>query len=573
MLANDRYRRHRLKIVDLLLAGGIFVGVFWLLMSTMDMGFTRDEGYYFHAAEKYQAWFGEWEENRAAGRGRASFTQENIDHHWGSNPEHPVLLKTLFGMSWNAFAVDRDWLSPTSAMRLPTAALSALLPALLFLFMVEAFGSRIAGLFAGAALIFQPRYFFHSHLACFDAGISTMWFAVTYAYWKSYHSRTWAWLTGVLFGLALITKLNAFFLPFTLLLHWMIAGWREFRIVRPDGRRRITIPKIPAAFVTMAVLGPFIFYLGWPRHWFDTYNRIAWYIGRHWHHEHYFVYQFGEALVRPPFDWSFPLVMTLITVPVVALATAFAGGSALGREGWRKLTDRGDSVARDRRGTGALIAINLIIPILIIARPETPIFGGTKHWMHAMPWLAALAGVGLMAAFSLLWKARPDGRQRFQRGFAALIFAAILAIPMVHATMSYHPNGTAYYNELVGGARGAADRELMRQFWGYSTRSGLAYLNEIAPDGARVFPHNANADSMRWYQEDGLLRDDFRDHWSANYADYAFFNHQKAFVPVMQEIWEAMETTAPMRVWTVHGVPVLSLYGDPTHRVPEAEDL
>ena len=563
MLVTDRYRRHRLQALDLTIAFALFIAHLAFLVSTMDMGFTRDEGYYFHAAEDYQGWFTEWEENRAAGHGEDSFTMDNIGKHWDNNPEHPVLLKTLFGLSWHELAVERDWMAPTTAMRFPTALFAALLSAFLFLFFVEAFGARVGALFAVSALVFMPRYFFHSHLACFDSPMSTMWFMVMYAYWKSYNSRTWAWLTGLLFGIALITKLNAFFIPFALILHWALTGLRELKWVWSDGKRRLQIPKIPLAFVTMALLGPLIFYLGWPRHWFDTFNRIAWYISRHWNHEHYYVYYFGEALIRPPFSVAFPFVMTLITVPVITLLTGALGGASLGVEA---ITGRRKALGFDPRGTGILILINLLLPILIIARPTTPIFGGTKHWMHAMPWLCVLAGVGMVRVFSAVWGKRGTWGSSPLRHVAMLVFALVLTVPLFHATLYVHPNGTAYYNEVIGGVRGAADAEMMRQFWGYSTRSGLAFINETAESRSRIFPHNANGDAMHWYRQDGLLRQDLHDAWSPGHADYAFFNYQRAFVPVAQDIWSAMDTTAPMRVWTANGVPVFSIYASPSNR-------
>ncbi len=213
MLDSDRHRRHRLLARDYLVAIVIFCSYVGILLSTMDMGFTRDEGYYFYAAERYYGWFDELETNQANGVPEDSFEQENIDRHWGANPEHPVLMKTLFGLSWHAFSQERDLMSPSTAMRFPSAVFAALLLALIYLFAVEAFGSRGGGIFAAVAMGFMPRFFFHSHLACFDVAITTVWFLVIYAYWRAYHSRLWGWLTGIFFGIALITKLNAFFIP------------------------------------------------------------------------------------------------------------------------------------------------------------------------------------------------------------------------------------------------------------------------------------------------------------------------------------------------------------------------
>ena len=45
---------------------------------------------------------------------------------------------------------------------------------------------------AGAVLtLAQPHYFFHAQIACFDAPITTMAFAVGFAYWKSLRSARW----------------------------------------------------------------------------------------------------------------------------------------------------------------------------------------------------------------------------------------------------------------------------------------------------------------------------------------------------------------------------------------------
>ncbi|MBN1945003.1 MAG: phospholipid carrier-dependent glycosyltransferase [Bradymonadales bacterium] len=567
MIAPDEYRRRRLRLADYLIALFLFAGYLALLMSTNQIGFPRDEGYYFHAAKDYYGWFAELERNIEAGQIEDSFTQESIDRHWGYNPEHPVLMKTLFGLSGHYLSERHQFLSPSTAMRLPAQALSALLMALVFLFVVEAFATRAGALLAVAAIGFQPHFFFHGHLACFDAPMVALRFLVVYAYWKSLHSRLWVWLTGIFWGLALITKLNAFFIPLILLLHWIWAGRREFgRIGRGLGTR-IKIPRIPRAFVSMAVFGPIIFYLGWPRHWFDTFNRIIWYFNRHLGHEHYFVYYFGEALVRPPFPITYPLVMTLVTVPVGILLAAALGGIPLGGDWLRG--KKGGSAGEplfDPRGTGFLVALNLVFPIALIASPGTPVFGGTKHWMEAMPYLAVSSGLGGIWAFERLSHRLRWGDRKVIRSLALALYLVVLITPMVHATLYIHPFGSSYYNELIGGVRGGADLDMLGQFWGDNTRIGLAYLDEIAPPNTRVFPHDANYDDMHYYREEGLLRRDIRDEWDPGRADFAFFNHQKAFTPVAQDIWRAMGTVAPMRVFTSWGVPQLSLYGSPQMR-------
>src|SRR5690606_18107719 len=129
---------------------------------------------------------------------------------------------------------------------------------------------------------------------------------------------------------------NGFFIPGVLLMHWALAGWAEFRISRGATGTLLQVPRIPAAFFSMILIGPVIFYLLWPRHYFDSFNRVAWYIERHLAHEHYAVHYYGELLVRPPFPREFPFVMSWYTIPMVTLFAIFIGWIAVAVHGqWR----------------------------------------------------------------------------------------------------------------------------------------------------------------------------------------------------------------------------------------------
>lgn len=558
---------------DLVVAGLIFVGSLILFLATTDIGFTRDEGFYFHAASLYVGWFEDLWANFVNGDLATSFTRENIDRHWGNNPEHPVVMKAAFALSHKLFFEILGWMSPSTAWRFPAMVTASALLSGVYLFGRQLAGP-LAGLVATGALLLQPRFFFHAHLACFDVPITAFWFWVAYAYWRSYDSRSWALATGVLFGVALSVKLNAFFLPIVLVGHWGLTRWREFGIKGTDEGPGLTIPAIPKAFWAMLVFGPLLFYALWPRHWFDTFARIRWYMNFHLEHEHYMVYYFGENLQIPPFPISYPWVMTLVTVPATILL-AFAIGAVIyfARSGqwgrWKGLV--ADLRARrwpkpdpdaDPRGTGILLAINIIFPIALISMPNTPIFGGTKHWMTAMPFLAIVAGIGVVAVVRSL---RPIVEREFgDRSHLILsVMPALLAIsillPPACATSYNHPHGTSYYNELMGSYRGAADREMFRKFWGHDSRHALDWLNENAPENSRVWTHNMIRRAWQTYQEEELARPDFRA-TSMGGSDYALYHQQKAFVFLLLPLWEEYGTMAPSHVVEIDGVPLLSVY-------------
>ena len=89
----------------------------------------------------------------------------------------------------------------------------------------------------------QPHYFFHAQISCFDAPITTMAFAVGFAYWKSLRSaalgdRCAACCSASRSGV----KHNAWLMPIFLVGHylWMRRGdLRARRMPRPAAGVRV----------------------------------------------------------------------------------------------------------------------------------------------------------------------------------------------------------------------------------------------------------------------------------------------------------------------------------------------
>ena len=579
-----------LERADWLIALLVFASVMAMLLGSMDIGFTRDESFYFHAARDYIRWFDGLFAGLGDGSWARSFDRDVIDKHWSYNHEHPVLMKSLFALSDALFHRKLGWMESSTAMRLPTAAFSAMLCSGVYLFARQLFG-RFAGVVAAFALILQPRFFFDAHMACFDAPIGAMWFLTVYAYWKSFDSKRWALLTGVCWGLALATKLNAFFIPIVLVVHWLCVTWPQWRVIRREqevepvearDRFHIGFPAMPWALVSMAILGPIIFYLHWPYIWYDTFARVKWYMMFHLEHVHYFARYFGENLIRPPFPISFPFGMTLVTVPATILLTAAVGAIAYWSTcGLRERLGELLASARRRqmpvlsglernRGTGLLLLLNFLVPILIIAQPSTPVFGGTKHWIPSMPFLAMMAGFGASVAVRLFlgWYRDSRGRERAPAllpiAAMALIAASVLA-PAGGELVRSHPQGIAYYNELIGSYQGAADAGMLRQFWGYASRQTLPWVNENAPPGSRIDPQNTTGWAWEELDREGLVREDLR-MGNRHNADYALFEQQKAFHYIRHELWRIYGVRAPAFVHEIDGVPLISVYEKPASR-------
>jgi len=218
-----------------------------------------------------------------------------------------------------------------------------------------------------------------------------------------------------------------------------------------------------------------------------------------------------------------------------------------------------DPTARWRSRTRTFLAVNLLCPIALISLPGTPIFGGIKHWLPALPFFAILAGFGFDALRRWL-----VATLRLPRPFLAPVVGAvvlvILLLPSVSETARVYPVGTSYYNELLGGPQGGARHRMQRLFWGHAQRHALPWLNRHAPAGARVYFQNATHDAFVMYRRDGLLRSDIRYAWGSRDADLALYEHKKAFAELEFDIWRDLDAFGPSHQARVEGVPMVSVF-------------
>jgi hypothetical protein len=210
---------------------------------------------------------------------------------------------------------------------------------------------------------------------------------------------------------------------------------------------------------------------------------------------------------------------------------------------------------------------------LVIAKPSTPIFGGTKHWMTAMPFMACVAGLGV--AWAVDGAARALGRwvraleRPLLRQAAVMALTPVILWPAIRGVVHAHPLGSSYFNELIGGYWGAAEAEMQPQFWGYSSRAALDYVNAHADQGAGVHFHDSLYYAVEMYKEDGLLRQDIRIYegtynlGALGAVQYVIYNHERAFRVFLRDMWNIWGPVQPVHVISIDGVPMISVYENP----------
>jgi DNA-binding CsgD family transcriptional regulator len=161
-------------------------------------------------------------------------------------------------------------------------------------------------------------------------------------------------------------------------------------------------------------------------------------VNRHLLHEHYNFEYLGLNWNNPPktterklIRATAPVVETGLTVPVTTLALAVLGGIVLaGRRRGEPVGQGGDGHDPETAATpaakpswlrpgddvdrapGVFMAVQILGPLAVLTVPSTPIFGGVKHFMTAMPFIALAAGIGLRWVSRVLVEEIADGEKK-----------------------------------------------------------------------------------------------------------------------------------------------------------------
>jgi 4-amino-4-deoxy-L-arabinose transferase-like glycosyltransferase len=524
----------------------IAITVFLLLLVTVpDIGLTWDEPAYIAAAESYMGWYG-----KVFTQPSEALTAKGITSSWEINKEHPPLDKVWSGLVW---MVARNFTDDLTAHRMGNMLLVAILAGLMFLLVYDAYGLS-AGLAAVAALLTMPRFFFHAHLSALDVPAAFSVFAVTFVFWKTRDKAHWGWdlLLGLVWGLALATKINAVFVPVTLGIWWLIFSRRARLIVR---------------MIVMGLAGLLVFVVSWPWLYVKPVEHFTDYIlfitTEHWQIGQYYL---GHFFMPPP--WHFGFVMIWAVLPLSLTILYFIGIFRAG-------TGKHDS------GLGWLLFLSALTPILAIAIGQSMVYDNERLMMASFPFLAALAGSGFGWIVSG-WKKLSAhwGKPRvFPIGVA--ILATLAFVPQLMTMARLYPHYLSYYGEGVGGLAGATRLGLETTYWCESYTLAFPIINEQAEQKAKIWADPWSHDVLIYYQTQGLLRQDLiiaapttvpsvlGPHVTGprfvplNNADWYIFQHRQSMLGEDVEksmILNVLKGKKAVYEYSFDGIPILTLY-------------
>lgn len=376
-----------------------------------------------------------------------------IFEHPNYLPDHPPLGRLLIGIAHETiagFAGSEGRPFVVTYGRYASACCFACL-----VFVVGWFTSQRSGhaaaLIAAASLIAMPRLFGHAHLAVLETMTALFYGIAVLAvvqFWDTEQlpSSKRACLTGVLLGLALLTKIQAVLIPIPVII-WALWKWRQYAI-RP--------------LVCWGGVGVLVFFTGWPWLWFDPVGHIGEYLGRTTGRAALYVEYFGTKYADRDLPWHYPWGMFLSTIPVGLLALGFIGSSNT----VRKLK------SRQQPSGETLLLLSLLWPLGLFSLPGITVYDGVRLFLMVFPLAAIFIGQGAVSAINWL-------RQRVPNRFASAA-VVLLLLSQAYATFAYAPCWLSYYNLLTGGLKGANAVGMELTYWGDSITADM--LQQVVQD-------------------------------------------------------------------------------------------
>jgi len=200
-----------------------------------------------------------------------------------------------------------------------------------------------------------------------------------------------------------------------------------------------------------------------------------------WQHEVLFFGEWIKATELPP---TYIPAFIGVTVPVVFLVL-LGIGLVLAVHAFRLRRRRPDAAGSPDAAAGGLVLFATVFPIAFVAASGSVLYNGLRHLLFVLPPLIALTGWAFHALLERVEARWP------RAGRAVLAAIGVCLIVPVSWMVRLHPYQYVYFNELVGGVRGA-DPWFELDYWRTSMPEAVRALSaelERAGDGKRPIDH------------------------------------------------------------------------------------
>ncbi len=378
---------------------------------------------------------------------------KEIFEHPNYLPDHPPLGRLLIGISHEFIS----WLAGGSNGRPFVVTYGRFASAFCFACLVFVVGwftclksGWKSGLLAAASLMMMPRLFGHAHIAALET-VTALFYVLTVLsvvhFWNTEQPPTGklCCLTGLLLGLALLTKIQAVLIPVPVII-WAFWKWRHKALV---------------PLFCWGAAGLLVFFLGWPWLWFDPVDRLSEYLGRTTGRAAIYVEYFGNKYADNELPWHYPWTLFLTTVPVGLLISGLIGSTKIRRAFKDNQQQRPDGEV--------LLLMSMLWPLILFSLPGITVYDGVRLFLMVFPLAAVFIGQGAVIAFDWL-------NRKISTRLAATV-VSLLILTQAYATITCAPCWLSYYSLLTGGLNGAKALGMEVTYWGDSITAGM--LQEV----------------------------------------------------------------------------------------------
>ena len=525
----------------------LMVGIFTfsiIIMTADDIGWTCDEVYYFISSELIMEWVQALAHALVQGNPASILSQTITDEYWlwdiKHNP-HPPLYKIFTGVT---LVLLKNYWGEFVAYRCAPALLSAILVVSLFIILKSRY-SMLAGLYGSLALLFMPRFFGDAHIGATEIPLTTFWLLACWSFWRGLTHRSGSVLFGIFWGCAIATKFTGLLIPAPLVV-WSI-------VCRKKPAIKNMLLAIPIALLIPLLVNP-----GW---WHDPIAKINGFLQASLlRHETIPIptYFWGTTYSFSP-PWIYAWVMTAITIPITTIFTFILGMGTLFRD-------------KINRSFNMLMFFNCVFPLFLTMMPNAPVHDGIRQFFYMLPFFAYFCGAGFYYFTEHIVSAIKAVPLR--RVAATAAFLLLILYP-AYQTGRIHPYELCYYNELVGGVRGAHIRGMETTYWyDVVNKEFLSVLNREIPQGAAVSMWIANQAYFEFLQDKGKIRKDIKFITPDIQVTLRNSGVDLKFSPATPEFlillsrqgvfnkfyWSIYNKSIPLYSLRLEGVPLISIY-------------
>jgi hypothetical protein len=398
-----------------------------------------------------------------------------------ANGEHPLLMKALltgslvFADKWNSVSAlgGRMWISPETALRLPSTIFGALTAVLIYLLAVELFGAEV-GLIAAALWAFDPMAIGFNRIAKEDTFL-LFFFLLANVFWlrgqrvaESQPDRRpepFYWATAAAFGAMMASKYLPQLLTISMGYYWLFQRIPETRWRLGKKKMLIFLGVMCATFV---ILNPTILFPA-------TWKQMGLFAGQKLiGHDAYefmgrlYTHRMTDWLNGIP--WYFYHVFVAVKLPVLTVAGFIVGLPLLFR---RKLGDG-----------------RYLIMLWIFLWMMTFSFAGgkfTRYFTVALPAVLITSAVGIQFAGNWIGRKLSDLLSaEWPRVYLQAALAIIVVVAASKAAVDATPHFRLYTNAIGGGGARQGYYFPHDEFYDASMRDAVAEIAKRARPGARV---------------------------------------------------------------------------------------